>query len=177
MLRVGLVKPGSLRQANFEASMDYSAKAKDALERIHNAVDAVAAMLAEYFENEEQGDLPLSWKEYPFQGKTVFLQYSTENAELEKQADALLGELDDSLVVDKETEDEDALSVAEVDPSLRTDEDGDEEESFGSDDDEDTDADDSEDEDAEKSPRMFSGTSTKKETAPAPKTKTRKKLH
>lgn len=178
LLRVGLVKPGRLRQANFEASMDYSTKSKDALERIHNAVDAVASMIADYFENEAEADLPLSWKEYPFQGKTVFLQYSTMNAELEKQADALLGELSDDLVVDKEDEvDEDAMGFAEVDPALTSEDDvlptefddDNEDDLAKSEDPADREIDESEesDESENKAPKMFSGA----------KTKTRKKLH
>jgi hypothetical protein len=167
LLRVGLIKPGRLRQANFEASMDYSTKSKDALERIHNTVDAVASMIADYFENEEEADLPLAWKEFPFQGKSVFLQYSTLNADLEKQADALLGELADDLVVDKEEAVEDALAFAEVDPSLTA-----EDEEFPEEVDEDDEthldqAESADDKSENKGPKMFSGT----------KTKTRKKTH
>jgi hypothetical protein len=123
MLRVGLKQPGRLRQSNFEVSMDYSPKNKDVLERIHNAVDAVAAMMADYFENEDKADLPRIWQEFPFQGKTVFLQYSTENSELEKQADALLGINAGDLVVGDDEEDEDALARAEADARLNKHED------------------------------------------------------
>jgi hypothetical protein len=157
LLRVGLVQPGRLRQANFEVSMEYSAKNKDALERIHNGVDAVASMMADYFENQEKADLPLIWQSYPFQGKTVFLQFSTVNSNLEKQADALLGELAEDLVVDKEEEDEDALTRAETDPSLAPDLEDDGETGVADDDDEE------EDEVTKpQAPRMFSGTKTPK---------------
>src|ERR1700692_3490054 len=77
LLRVGIVDPGRLKQSNFEVSMLYDKKKKDAIERIHNCIDAVASMMADFFENEDEADLPRIWQEYPFQGKSVFLQYST----------------------------------------------------------------------------------------------------
>lgn len=153
LLRVGLAQPGRLRQSNFEVSLEYNAKNKDALERIHNAVDAVASMMADYFEDEEKADLPLAWQEFPFQGKTVFLQFSTVNSDLEKQADALLGIKDEDLVVDAEEHDEDALARAESDPSLTVDpNDADlEDESDET----------SEEEEAPAQPKMFSGAKNK----------------
>lgn len=162
LLRVGLVQPGRLRQANFEVSLDYSTQKKDALERIHTGIDAVASMIADYFENAESADLPLAWQPFPFQGQTVYLQFSTVNSDLEKQADALLGEASDDLVNDKEETDEDALARAEPDASLNPDLDDDERD--GSEFDEEDDSDD-EDEDGEqlasRGPRMFSGKNPK----------------
>src|SRR5437868_1933223 len=49
MLRVGINEKGRLRQANFEVSMDYNANKKDAVERIHNCIDAAASMMTDYF--------------------------------------------------------------------------------------------------------------------------------
>lgn len=103
-LRVGLAKDGQLKQTNFEVSMDHSPKAKDTIERIHNCVDAAASMMMDFFENEEGVDFPESWKPFPFQEKTIYLQFSTENSALEAEADKLLG-LDDGGLL-KETGDD-----------------------------------------------------------------------
>lgn len=104
LLRVGISEKGHLRQANFEVSMDYGAKEKDAIERIHNCIDAAASMMMDYFEPKSEGEVefPRTWQEYPFQGKKLFLQFTTENSDLEAQANALLGEDTDALVLEEE---------------------------------------------------------------------------
>lgn len=112
MLRVGIAKQGQLRQTNFEVSMDHSPKAKDTIERIHNCVDAAASMMMDFFENEEGVDFPKTWKEYPFQEKTIYLQSSTENTELEAEADRLLG-LDDGGLL-KESGDDEATGPVDL---------------------------------------------------------------
>ncbi len=119
MLRVGIKEKGRLRQANFEVSMDYDTKKKDAVERIHNCIDAAASMMMDYFESKDDAELPRAWQEYPFQGEILFLKFSTENSDLEAQANALLGETADSLVLEEEGED--ALARAEVDSTLTDD--------------------------------------------------------
>jgi hypothetical protein len=117
MLRVGLAQAGKLAQANFEVSMDYSQSKKDAVERIHNCIDAAASMMAEYFENEGVVDFPMKWQEFPFQGQKLFLQYTTENTDLEAQANALLGAAgEEALVQGDDTEDDDLDSQPETEP-------------------------------------------------------------
>ena len=106
MLRVGYLEKGRLVQANFEVSINYSQEDHDAVKRIHNCVDAAASMMMEYLENEGEVDFPYTWKEFPFQGKKLFLQFNTENSSLEDQANKLLGITDDSLFHDEEDSDE-----------------------------------------------------------------------
>ncbi|MBX2986531.1 MAG: hypothetical protein KF802_01420 [Bdellovibrionaceae bacterium] len=119
LLRVGLHEPGRLAQANFEVSMEYSAKDQDAVERIHNCVDAAASMMQEFFDNDGEVDFPRTWKPFPFQNKTLYLQFSTENSELEAEADRLLGADDSGMLHGDDLEEaEDALSRAEVDEEL-----------------------------------------------------------
>lgn len=150
MLRVGLSQPGRLTQANFEVSMDYNPTEKDAVDRIHNCVDAAASMMMDYFETDGESEFPRVWQEFPFQGKKLFLQFTTENTDLEAQANALLGEDEDALVLE-EPDKEDALDRSEVDESLSHDQD---EEDFP----EEVDEDDEEEDDEDTSgPRMFSG--------------------
>lgn len=155
MLRVGLAQPGRLSQANFEASMDYDPEKKDAVDRIHNCIDATASMMMDYFENDGEAEFPRTWAEYPFNGKKVFLQFTTENTDLEAQANALLGADEDSLVLE-EDENEDALDRSEVDESLSHDQD---DEDFP---DDEIDEDEEEDDEDSSGPRMFSGGDKKK---------------
>lgn len=98
VLRVGIREKGRLKQSNFEVSIDYKSSDPNSLDRIHDLVDVAASMMADYFEKGEELDFPYQWKEFPFNGKPVFLQFSTENSELESQADAILGLREDSLV-------------------------------------------------------------------------------
>lgn len=116
VLRVGIRRVGQLKQPNFEVSMDYSPVAKDAIERIHNCIDAAASMMLDYLEDEDV-DFPKAWKPFPFQDVTVYLRFSTVNTELEDAAARLLGE-DAEGLVKEEAEPEDALAVAEIDEEL-----------------------------------------------------------
>lgn len=154
MLRVGLNQQGRLTQANFEVSMDYNPNEKDAVDRIHNCIDAAASMMMDYFESDGEAEFPRSWQEYPFQNKKLYLQFTTENTDLEAQANALLGEEDDSLVLE-ETENEDALDRSDVDESLSHDQDDEDFPEEEEEDEEESDKDDS-------GPRMFSGKGKKK---------------
>lgn len=154
MLRVGLAQAGRISQANFEASMDYDPEKKDAVDRIHNCIDATASMMMDYFESEGESEYPRTWQEYPFNGVKVYLQFTTENTDLEAQANALLGENEDSLVLE-EAENEDALDRSEVDETLSHDQD---EEDFPEDE---TEEDEEEDE-KDSGPRMFGGGKKKK---------------
>ncbi|MEN0057245.1 MAG: hypothetical protein AAGB31_00295 [Bdellovibrio sp.] len=159
-LRVGYLEKGRLSQANFEVSMNYSQEQQDAVDRIHNCLDAAASMMMEYFENEGEVDFPYLWKEYPFQGHKLFLQFSTENSSLEAEANRLLGldentllhEEEDTMVHEDE-ESEDALARAEISEEL----------SPPRDEDDTAEADGDEEDDEDRSPRMFGGGKKKKE--------------
>lgn len=118
-LRVGFLEQGRLKQANFEVSMDHKAGSEQAVERIHNCIDAAASMMMDYFENDGEVEFPGVWKAYPFQEQTIYLQFSTENSDLEAAADKLLGADEEGLVHgDDESEDEDALARAEIDEDI-----------------------------------------------------------
>lgn len=157
MLRVGYLEKGRLAQANFEVSINYSQEKQDAVKRIHNCVDAAASMMMEYFENDGEVDFPYTWKEYPFQGNKIYLQFSTENSSLEEQANKLLG-VDESSLYHEDEESEDALARAEQSEELSPPRDEDEDDF--TEEDEETSDEDLEDED--KGPRMFSGKLPKK---------------
>ena len=100
LLRVGFLEKGRLKQNNFEVSMNYNFEKQDAVERIHDSIDAAAALMTEFFEasEEDELDLPRIWKEIDFGKKKIYVQYSTVNTDLEAQGDALLGMDEESLV-------------------------------------------------------------------------------
>lgn len=96
LLRVGYIEKGRLQQNNFEVSIEY--KHDQAVDRIQDAIDAAASMMADYFEAEGEIDFPRAWKEYDFENQKIFCQYSTVNSKLEAEADRLLGVEDENLV-------------------------------------------------------------------------------
>jgi hypothetical protein len=112
LLRVGYLAEGRLVQSNFEVSMQYAATKENAIDRIHNCIDAAASLMNEYFESDGEVDFPNSWKSYDFDGKQIWVQHTTVNTELEAEADKLLGAADKSLV-QEEIDNEDALARSE----------------------------------------------------------------
>lgn len=116
LLRVGYIETGRLTQNNFEISMDYVSGTEDAaLNTIHTCVDVAASLMTEYFEAEGELEIPKIWTEFPFEDEKVWLQFSTENSSLEKQANELLGDWDDSLVQGDDSEDDEDFDDAEID--------------------------------------------------------------
>jgi hypothetical protein len=77
LLRVGVLEKGRLAQANFEVSMNYNHKQKDAVDRIHDCIDAAASMMADYFENDGEVEFPRTWHEYDFNNHKLYLQFTT----------------------------------------------------------------------------------------------------
>ncbi len=151
MLRVGIRKNGQLRQANFEVSMNYSQDEQDAIERIHNCVDAAASMVMEYIEKEGEVDFPLTWQEYPFQSRKIYLQFTTENSDLESEANKILGISEAMYNEDEESEDALARADEHIEHEDLHDHDGDENDYVSEEKTED-------EEDAEPGqPRMFGG--------------------
>jgi hypothetical protein len=107
ILRVGYSEKGRLTQANFEISLDFIASKQNALEQIHVAIDCAASMMQEYFDREQDiSEFPRIWQELQFGDRKVFVQLTTDNTELEAEANRLLGLEDDSLVKidDEDTE-------------------------------------------------------------------------
>ena len=152
LLRVGYLEQGRLTQNNFEVSVEYSRGQDDAVDGIHKVVDAAASMMNEYFESEGEVDFPREWKNFDFDGRILWARYSTENTELESEADRLLGLADDSLVRE-EQESEDALE--RTDEVISSHEDDEPEDFDEADDDEDSRPDTSQ-------PSIFSGRNKKK---------------
>jgi hypothetical protein len=116
VLSVGIHKKGELRFHNFEVSIDHKNDKEKVVELIYLSVDAIASLVTEYFENDEDIELPYTWMQYPFNGQNVWLQFSTVNPDLESEANKLLGITDDAETILKNAEAErsaDALDATE----------------------------------------------------------------
>lgn len=150
MLRIGYHEKGRLAQANFEVSINYSQESDEAINSIHKCVDVAASMMIEYFEKDRDADFPYAWKEFTFQGKKVYLKFSSENSVLEAEANKLLG-IDPDALLNEDEETEDALAFAEHSEELSPPRDDDEDQV-----EDDEDLDDEEENDTQ-SPRMFGG--------------------
>ncbi len=167
LFRAGYLENGKLRQSNFEASVSYDAQndSEGVLNKIHLCVDASASMMMEYFEFNGEVNFPYVWKAVPFKNHEVFMQMTTENSDLEKEANRLLGVTEENLY-NEEQENEDALDRAsekaivndegDVEFDVHEDEEGEEfyEDDLDDDDNEDESIDDDE---IAQTPRMFSG--------------------
>lgn len=121
VIRIGYLENGRLKQVNFEASSAYSKEANNAFDKLYLCVDAIASMMEEAFEAEEEDvEFPLTWREYDFEGQPVFLQHSTVNSQLEAEADRILGLGGEGLLKEEFIDDEakDAMDAAVVDTDL-----------------------------------------------------------
>lgn len=107
LLRIGYLSNGSIAQSNFEVSIEYKADKDNMIGLVHLAIDVTATLFHELFENPE-ATFPRLWEEFEVEGKSVYIQYSGVNSELERQADLILGE-DKGGLVQGEDEDESEL--------------------------------------------------------------------
>lgn len=109
LLSLGFSRVGQLKQPNFEISLGYDSKKENVLKLIHVLFDAMGALFDQYFQNPDDGEFPRYWEEMEFEGKKLFVQYSTRNSKLESDADALLGAADGGLLHDEVDESEEAV--------------------------------------------------------------------
>lgn len=99
LFRIGYLEKGRLAQSNFEVSLDFDAAKQNAVEQIHFAVDCAASLLQAYIDQDQDLHVfPREWQEQMINKRKVFIRVSTENTELEAEADRLLGVSSDALV-------------------------------------------------------------------------------
>ena len=92
VIAVGLKFSGVLRQTNWQISIAYVKNKDNVLKLLHTGVDVIGALFEQSFSAENDHDFPRIWEEVDFEGRKVFVQYSTANNELEAAAEKLLGE-------------------------------------------------------------------------------------
>src|SRR5690606_27131514 len=91
LFRAGYLEKGRLLQTNFEVSLDFDPAKQNALEQIRFAMDVAASMLEEYFNEDNFSEFPRMWEKHVVNKRTIYLQASSENTDLEAKANALLG--------------------------------------------------------------------------------------
>ena len=89
LLRIGYIEPCSLKQINFEISIEYDKNKQNMIQLIYTAIDCIGSMMNEHFSSKET-DFLLSWQPFDFEGQKIFLQHSTINTKLETRANELL---------------------------------------------------------------------------------------
>ena len=92
LFSIGYLPNKQLRQHNFEVSLPYKQNKDNVMKLVHIAVDAAASLFVQLFEDEDAvEEFPTVWQEVKFEGRALFVQYTTENTELSEEADRLLG--------------------------------------------------------------------------------------
>ena len=109
LLRVGYLPKGRLAQNNFEVSLDFGKDKTAIMDKIHLAIDAIGSLMNEFFESDETLDLPRVWKEFEFNKTKLYLQFTSENTDLEQEANRLLGVNEDDLMNESEEDDDEIL--------------------------------------------------------------------
>ncbi len=117
LLKVGFLHNKSIKQSNFEISIQYDKNKENAVQLIYLMIDVAATMMDEFFMAENDHDFPKIWQEYEVENKKVYLQYSSTNDELESQADQLLG-IDKSEGLIQQGDDDDDEVLDEIKHSL-----------------------------------------------------------
>jgi hypothetical protein len=134
LIRVTYKKAKSLKESGFDISVGYKQPKDNVLKILHMAVDAGASLMEQLFTNEDDHDFPRTWEEVTFENRPIYVQYTTENGELETEANKLLGFEDDDDLAGGTWEDDDDIDPAEIKSKL-----GLEDDDFNEDDDEEAD--------------------------------------
>jgi hypothetical protein len=111
LIRVTYKTAKSLKESGFDISVAYKVPKDNVLKILHMAVDAGASLMEQLFTNEDDHDFPRVWEEVTFENRPVFVQYTTENGELESEANKLLGFDEDEDLAGGDWDDDD------IDPS------------------------------------------------------------
>ena len=101
--------------------MEFDPAKKNARDLVISLMDPMGALFDDFFAGKtDELDFPINWKEISFQGESFYFMHSTENSELEAEADRLLGLTNDDLYKEAELP-SDAMDRASVDTELAQD--------------------------------------------------------
>lgn len=126
LLSLGFSRKGQLKQPNFEISATYDVKKDNVLKLCHTVFDAMGALFDQYFSSNDESEFPLYWEELKFEGRTLYVQFSTRNTGLEAQADQLLEGKKEGLMNYDDEHDTEELENIKAKLGLGEDEDEDE---------------------------------------------------
>ena len=118
LMQVGFREKGAIRQHNFECSLNFDRQKQNPMDLIYLAVDAISTMWEQYIAADGDIEFPPAWTEFEIDNTALWLKTSSENSELEAQANALLG---DEFIKELETIDE--QTVDDLFAQLRADRD------------------------------------------------------
>jgi len=112
VLRVGYVEEGSIGQINFDTSNEASGSEAQIISSLEEMVFATKELFIDYFKNKNLENFSYHWNPLTASEKSgqVYYKMDTTNTELEKKANALLGENFDA-------DETDALIVGEMSDS------------------------------------------------------------
>jgi hypothetical protein len=88
--QIGFRTKGGIAQTNFESSIEYSLKPNNIMDQIYASIDALGAMIQQYYEAQGDIEMPKDWYEFDFENKKIYLRMTSENTELEAQANEIL---------------------------------------------------------------------------------------
>lgn len=111
---IGFTTKGQLKQPNFQISFDIGDSKDDVWPTLQIGLDFIQGTMLDYFNDEENSELPLAWKKVNFKNHIFYFQYSTANTELESMANQLLGETHDEALVESTLETEDAFEMTDI---------------------------------------------------------------
>lgn len=131
LLRVGFLHKGWIRQNNFEVSSNLKNNKMTVLECIHLCVDLAGVLFQENApptdaEEKKNKSIDTKWLPIEFEGQELFYKFSTDNSELEKEADKILGLKIDEELFNAPLEDIEELHSKLEQMGLATDEDSEE---------------------------------------------------
>lgn len=113
VISVGVKLEGQkLKESHWLVSIGYVKGKDDVLKLLNLALDAQGSLFEQFFTSENDYDFPRTWAEVDFEGRKIYVQYSTENEELEAEANKILGIAETDDLAQGEWEDlEDAESI------------------------------------------------------------------
>jgi hypothetical protein len=121
LIGVGIKQTGSLRHNNWEISIAYKQSKDNVLKLLHTAIDAAASLFEQFFAAEDDADFPRKWEEVDFEGRKIFVQYTTANSELESEADKLLGIASKSKLAQGDWDEEEDIDPEDIKKKLGVD--------------------------------------------------------
>lgn len=141
LMRVSIVPQKGLKQRGFEVSLQYKKDKDNVLKLVHVAVDAIASLFEQLFASQEDHEFPRIWQEVDFEGRKIFIQYTTTNTALEEEANRLLGDLANEDLAQGEWEEDTSADQIKASLGIDPDDVGDDEDENDSDNDDDDDGD------------------------------------
>ena len=97
LMVVATQRPKTLRESGFEVSIAYKQNKDNVMKLLHLGMDVVGALFEQLFAAENDEEFPRQWQSVDFEGREVFIQYTTANRRLEAEADRLLAAEDDGI--------------------------------------------------------------------------------